>query len=58
MKQEDKDELIEQITEWLFENTREFETEHWGGTIEEGVKFYEFKTQYEMIDALKAYLNK
>ena len=53
-----KDELIEQITEWLFENTHEFETEHWGGTIEKGVKFYEFKTQYEMIDALKAYLNK
>ena len=53
-----KDELIEQITEWLFENTHEFETEHWGGTIEEGVKFYEFKTQYEMIEALKAHLNK
>ena len=53
-----KDELIEQINEWLFENTHEFETEHWGCTIEKGVKFYEFKTQYEMIDALKAYLNK
>lgn len=54
----DKGELIEKITEWLFENTYEFETEHFGGTIEEGVKFYEFKTQYEMIDALKAHLIK
>lgn len=54
----DKDELIEKITEWLFENTYEFETEHFGGTVEEGVKFYYFKTKYEMIDDLKTYLNK
>lgn len=54
----DKDELIEKMTEWLFENTHEFETEHWGGSIEEGVKFYDFKTKDEMIYALKEYLNK
>lgn len=53
----ENEELIEKITEWLFENTREYEFEHWGGAQEEGVKFYDFKTKYEMIDALRTFLN-
>ena len=53
----DNEELFEKITEWLFENTTEYETEHWGGTIEEGVKFYDFKTKDDMIDDLRKFLN-
>ena len=52
-----KEELIEKVTEWLLENTREYEFEHWGGTQEEGVKFYDFKTKEDMIDDLKTFLN-
>ena len=39
----DNEELFEKITEWLFDNTTEYEIEHWGGAIEEGVKFCDFK---------------
>ena len=53
----DKEELFEKITEWLFENTTEYETEYWGGSIEEGVKFYNFKSQDDMIDDLRKFLN-
>ena len=53
----DNEELIEKITEWLFENTTEYEIEHWGGTIEEGVKFYDFKSKDDMIDDLRTFLN-
>ena len=53
----DNEELFEKITEWLFENTTEYEIEHWGGTIEEGVKFCDFKTKYDMIDDLRKFLN-
>lgn len=53
----DKEEMFEKITEWLIENTHEFETEHFGGSIEEGVKFYDFKTKYDMIVSLREYFN-
>ena len=53
----DNEELFEKITEWLFDNTTEYEIEHWGGAIEEGVKFCDFKTKYDMIDALRTFLN-
>lgn len=53
----ENEELIEKITEWLFDNTTEYEIEHWGGAIEEGVKFCDFKTKYDMIDALRTFLN-
>lgn len=52
-----KEELIEKVIEWLLENTREYEFEYWSGTLEEGVKFYDFKTQEYMIDDLKKFLN-
>ena len=51
------EELIENVTEWLLENTREYEFEYWGGSQEEGVKFYDFKTKEDMIDDLKTFLN-
>jgi hypothetical protein len=51
------EELIEKMTEWLLENTREYEFEYWGGAQEEGVKFYDFKTKGDMIDDLKTFLN-
>ena len=51
------EELIEKVTEWLLENTREYEFEYWGGSLEEGVKFYDFKTKEDMIDDLKTFLN-
>ena len=54
----DKEKLFEKITEWLFENTTEYEFEYWGGAQEEGVKFYDFKSKDDMIDALRDFLNK
>lgn len=54
----DKEELFEKITEWLFENTIEYEIEHWGGAQEEGVKFWKFKSIDDMIDDLRNFLNK
>jgi hypothetical protein len=53
----DKEELFEKITEWLFENTTEYEFEYWGGAQEEGVKFYNFKSKDDMIDDLRNFLN-
>jgi hypothetical protein len=41
----------------VFKNADEYEIEHWGGTIEEGVKFCDFKTKYDMIDDLRKFLN-
>lgn len=53
----DIEELFEKITEWLFENTTEYEIEHWGGTIEKGVKFRKFKSIDDMFDDLRTFLN-
>ena len=50
------DELIDKVIEWLFDNTTEYEIEHWGGAQEEGVKFYDFKTKDEMIDSLRNHI--
>ena len=50
------DELIDKVIEWLFDNTREYEFEYWGGAQEEGVKFYDFKTKDEMIDSLRNHI--
>ena len=51
------EELIEKMTEWLLETTREYEFEYWSGAQEEGVKFHGFKTKEDMIDDLKTFLN-
>ena len=53
----DIEELFEKITEWLFENTTEYEIEHWGGTIEKGVKFRKFKSIDDMFEDLRTFLN-
>ena len=53
----EKEELFERITEWLLENTTEYEFEYWSGAQEEGVKFYNFKSKDDMIDDLRKFLN-
>ena len=53
----DKEELFEQITEWLFDNTTEYEFEYWSGSLEEGVKFLDFRSKTDMIDDLRKFLN-
>ena len=53
----ENEELTEKIIEWLFENTTEYEIEHWGGVQEEGVKFRKFKSIDDMIDDLRTFLN-
>ena len=52
------EETLEKVIEWLFENTTEYEFDYWSGAQEEGVKFYDFKSKFEMIESLRAYIKK